>query len=457
MNSIQIQVESPSKTHRKLSVKIPADLVGERIQKTLNEVQKTAKVKGFRPGHVPPNVVKQMYGDEIRSQVLRDLIDDSVQKGVRENKIRAVSRPVIDSGESCGHDHGHDDHGHAHAHNHFPTLQEGKDLTFTATLEVLPEIEAKGYTGLTLTKPSSTVDEKEMKELLEKQRENHAELTPVEDPATYGAKKGDFCDLKFDGKVKMEAGFEARPGMSGTRLVEIGAGDLIPGFEDNLIGMKAGETKTFPIKFPKDYGEAELSEKDAEFTVTTNEIKKKKLPELNDEFAKLVGFETIAAFREKAKEQLTKNKIEESETGLKSSLLQALIDKNEFEVPPSLIMSRTRELAQELSENLKQQRYPANLIEQFLRSEIENLKKRAENQIRSGLILDSISKKENIQSDSKDYETEVARMADEMKMDRKEIEEYYVKNPEARENLMFRLTEEKTVKFLYGKSKIKEA
>lgn len=120
-------------------------------------------------------------------------------------------------------------------------------------------------------------------------------------------------------------------------------------------------------------------------------------------------------------------------------------------------MSRTRELAQELAENLKQQQYPQNLIEKFLSSEVENLKKRAENQIRSGLILDSISKKENIKADQKDYDAEVARMAAEMKMEAKEIEEYYAKQPEARENLMFRLTEEKTVKFLYGKSKIKDA
>ena len=268
--------------------------------------------------------------------------------------------------------------------------------------------------------------------------------------------RGDFVDMTFAGGIVTETGLDKRPGMDGSRLLEIGSDQLSPGFEDNLIGMKAGETKTFRVPFPKDYFEKDFAGKESEFTVTVSEVKEKKLPTLTDEFAKELGYESIADMNGKAEEHLQREKVSESDRKLRSDMLQALIEKNPFECPESLIQAQTRALAQEVAQNLKQQSFTEEMIQQALMSEIENLKKRAENQVRASLILEAIAKQEGITITTQDVDAEIKKMAESMKVEEEKVREFYVNTPSRREDLEFRMREERAVGFVMDKAKLKK-
>ncbi|MDR3606162.1 MAG: trigger factor [Oligoflexia bacterium] len=451
---LQIQVEKPSNIVRKLTIRVPAKEVANRFQRGLVEVQRTAKLKGFRPGHAPLTVIKQFYGEDIRHRLYHNLVDESFREAVRQEKLPTVGRPQIESPE---HKHGEGEHDHA-AH-------EDKDFTYTATVEVMPEIEVKGYAGLALKKDSAEVTAEQVDAAIKNMLDSQAELVPASGglvgadgkPSSRPAKKGDYVDMSFDGGLVTDKGVEKKDGMKGSRLLEIGSEQLIEGFEDQLVGMRAGETKTFRIPFPKDYFDKDLAGKESEFTVTVSEVKEKKLPELNDEFAKSVGYESVADLKAKANEHLTRERTTEVERKLQNDLIEAIIEKNTFEVPKSLVEGQTRALAQDLAQNLKQQGMDDAMIQQAIMSEIENLRKRAETQVRASLLLESIAKKEGIEVKEEDYEAELKGMAASMKVDFEKVRDFYAKEPGRKEDVLFRVRQERTVKLLLDKAKIKSS
>ncbi len=438
---ITVSVEKASAVSRKLTIKVPAAVVADRFEKSLREVAKTAKIKGFRPGMVPLPMVKKFYGDDVRHHVFHKLVDESYTEALRKEKIQAVGQPQINNDK---HDDDHSSH----------LLDENKELAFTATVEVLPEIEVKGYTGLAVTRGSETVTDADVQKSLDQMLDSQAELNPAAEGAT--AKKGDYVDLEFKGGLVTDKGLEEKEGMSGQRLIEIGSDQLIEGFEDKLVGMKKGETKTFKIPFPKDYFEKDLAGKESEFTCTIHEIKVKKLPTLDDELAKNVGFESVADLKAKAKEQLTSEKKGEVERKFRSDLLAQLIEKNPFDVPESLVQAQTRTLAQDVAGNLKNQGFNDQMIQDALMSEMKNLKIRAENQVRASLILEAIAKKEKIEVGAKEIDAELANMAKNMKVEESKVRDFYHANPRRRDDLEFRLREEATMKTLIEKAKVKQ-
>lgn len=451
---LNVQVEKPSHILRKLTIKVPAKVVATRFERGLAEVQRTANLKGFRKGHAPLSVIKQYYGEDVRHRLYHSLIDESFQVAVRDQKIMTVGRPTIESPE---HQHGAGEHDHS-AH-------EDKDFTFVATVEVMPELDVKGYTGLPVTKEKLDVKKDQVQKVIEGLLKSQAELIPASGGiagadgkmTSRPVKKGDHVDMHFSGGLVTDQGVEEKEGMKGSRVLEIGSESLIPGFEDEVVGMRAGETKTFRIDFPKDFYEAEFQGKKAEFTVTVNEVKEMKLPELNDEFAKSAGYENLADLNKKAEEHLTQEKTAEIERKLRSDLVALLIEKNAFECPKALIETQTRALAQDWAEELKRQGVDETTIQQAIMTELENLRKRAESQVRASLLLEAIAKKENLELKDGEFEAEIAKVAASMKVEPEKLAEFYAKNPGRREDFVFRLRQETTLKFLIDKAKVKSA
>ena len=452
MSQLTVQVETPSPITRKLTIKVPRDRVAQRFERGLAEVQRTARLKGFRPGNAPLSVIKQYYGADVRHRVYHNLIDETFQEAVREQKLQAIGAPKIEAPE---HQHGQGDHDHG--------IQEDKDFTYTATVEVMPELEMKGYTGLTLKRENVEIKDSEVDGVVKNLMDAQAELTPVggglvmADGSTSSRAivKGDHVDMTFAGGVVTESGLDKRPGMDGTRVIEIGSDSLIPGFEDSIIGMKRGETKTFRIPFPKDYFEADLSGKEAEFTVTANEVKEKKMPELNDEFAKNLGRESVADLKKNIRDRLLLDRTREVDRKLQNDLIGQIVEKNPFDVPKALVEAQTRALAQDWAQQLKQQGFKEDMIQEAIRSELESLHKRAEGQVRASLVLETIAKKEKIEPTADELQTELAANAKEMNVEIDKLTEFYAKNPGRKEDFEFRLRQDKTVKFLMDKSKIK--
>ncbi|MCM2277090.1 MAG: trigger factor [Oligoflexia bacterium] len=451
---LTVKVEETSSIVRKLTIKVPAKTVSNRFEKGLREVQRTAKLKGFRPGNAPMAVIRQYYGDDVRHRLYHSLIDESFQEAVRENKLMTVGRPMVESPE---HQHGEGEHDHA--------VSEDKDFVYTATVEVMPEIEVKGYTGIPLKKDKVEVTDEDINKVVDGLRDSQAQLNPVSSglvgadgkASSRPVKKGDYADINFSGGLVTDTGIDEKPEMKGNRVVEIGSDSLIPGFEDNLVGMRSGDTKTFRVKFPKDFPDAEFQERDAEFTVTINEVKEKILPELNDEFAKGMGYESVADMREKAKGYLMKERTGEADRKIRSELVQALIDKTPFDVPKSLVEAQTRALAQDWAEELKRQSVSEQAIQQAIMAELENIRKRAENQVRASLILEAVAKKESIEVKPEEFEAELLKTAESMRVDAEQLKEFYAKNPGRKEDFLFRLRQESVLKFLLDKAKIKSA
>lgn len=319
---------------------------------------------------------------------------------------------------------------------------------------MLPEFEVKNYKGVALKRDPVEVTAEDESKIIQSLRESQAQLAPrTAEGAT--AQSGDYVDLEFQGGLVTPSGVTPHEGMKGTRPVEIGSGSLIPGFEDQLIGLKRDESKTFRITFPQDFPDAELASKEAEFTVKIQEIKEKKLPELNDELAKQLQYANLEEMRQKAKEYLLRQKTQDADQSLRSALLTQLIEKHKFDVPVALIEGQTRALAQDIAQQMKEQGFDEAAIQNELIRDLERLRQKAETQVRSSLILESISQKEAIEVTPEELGNEIQVVARGMKVEPQKLEAFYQQNPGKKEDFVFRMRQEKTVKFLLDQAKIK--
>ncbi len=431
-----VNIEKPSKVTRKLTITVTAATIQEQFDKQVTEVSKRARVKGFRPGHVPLAVVKQMYGGEVKMKVYENVIDESFKKAVKDNDLRPVSRPQIETPKD-----------EANA------FKDGSDLKYIATFEILPTIEVKDYQGLSLKKDKIEVTDKDINEVIESLRQAHAELIPCE--TGHKLQKGNFVDFSFKGALVTDSGLEERAELSGTRMIEIGTQGLIPGFEEEMIGLEKLATKTFRIKFPDDYSEKSYASQQVEFAIEIKEIKEKKLHEVSDDFAKEAGYDDLQDMKAKAREAVTRTRTEEVDRKLKGDILQVLIKKFDFEMPKSLLEAQYQSVGNEFAQHLKSQGFPDEMIKEALVKEEKALREKADSQVRGGLILDRIAQTENIKVTHAEVDAEIGRMAQAMQMEPQKLMEHYHKDHARHEAVEFRLREEATLKFLIEKAKIK--
>ncbi|MBU6153288.1 MAG: trigger factor [Bdellovibrionales bacterium] len=441
----QIKLENVSAIQKKFIVTIPADRVTRTVEKKFIETQKVASLKGFRPGKVPLTMVKQYYADDVKQRALQTLISESYSEALKKHPLRIVGEPQIE-----GVPHGHDDEaGHQHHHIH---IHDGESLSFTATVEIVPEVEPKDYKGLSLEKSSEEVTSEDLGQVKKSLLDRKAELTPVE----RAAKMGDHVDFKYEGKVKTDSGFESNPELSGNRAAELGSGQLMPEFEAGIVGVKPGANKTFKMTYPADYRDQNLAGKEAEYTVDVREVKEKKLPEWTEELAKEFGYEGIADFETKTRERLSKGKKEEVDNQLRNHMIEKLIEKNSFEVPQALVYSQIRALADDYANELKRYGFNDQMVQSAIVSQLEDFKKRAETQVRAGILLDAIAKKEKIEVKPSDMEAELTKMAKGYGVETSTLQERFDSNPREKSNFEFRVREEMTIQLILGAAKIKE-
>ena len=440
----QIKLESVSAIQKKFIVTIPAEKVTKTVERKFVEAQKVAKLKGFRPGHVPINMVKQFYAEDVKQKALQSLISETYSEALKQHPLRIVGEPQIE-----GVPHGHEGDGHNHAHIH---IHEGEALSYSATVEVVPEIEPKDYKGLSLEKASQEVTAEDVEKLKKNLLDRKSELTPI----ARNAANGDFVEIKYEGKLKTDAGYETQANLSGDRSAELGSSQLLPEFEKNLIGMKAGDTKTFKMNYPTDFQDTALAGKEAEYTIDLREVKEKKLPEFNDEYVKDFGYESIADFEKKSKEMIAKNKKEEGDNVFRNHLIEKLIEKNTFEVPQGLVYSQMRALADDYTQELKRYGFNDQMVQSAIMSQLEDFKKRAEVQVRAGILLDAIAKKEKVEPKPADIEAEMKKMSENFGMDAKDLKKRLDSNPRDMSNFEYRVREELTIQLLLASAKIKE-
>ena len=384
-----------------LTIEVPAEEVNAALDKAFAKVVKQINVPGFRKGKMPRPMFEKRFGAEALYQdALEILVPTAYDKAIDEADIVPVDFPEIAGTER---------------------FEKGKAFTFTATVTVKPEPKLGEYKGLEVTKLSTEVTAEEIDAQIEEQLARKAELEIKEEGAV---ENGDTAVIDFEGFVGEEA-FEGGKGEG--YALEIGSGSFIPGFEEQLVGVKAGETKDVLVTFPEEYHAAELAGKEAKFVVTVHEIKTKVTPELNDDFAKEIDPEvsSLEELRAKLTEATKANKEAEAEGTLRDDLVEKAAELTEVEVPQGMINTELDRMLQEFGQRLQMQGMNLDLYYQFSGQNEEQLREQmtadAEVRVRIALTLEAIAKAENIEVSQEDIDAELANMASQFGMSNEQI------------------------------------
>lgn len=426
---MDIRVEDLGSTRKRIHVVVPEELVKKEIAGVYFELKKTAKVKGFRPGKTPRQILKRYYSDYVTEQVISKLIGNTYDGALSESKIRPVSRPTLENGE----------------------LTEGEPFKYSAVVEVRPEIHVEGYGGIPVKKRKVKVEKQDMTERLYQLQNLHAQLKVIgEDRAV---RDGDFVVIDFQGTID---GRPLKGGKGESVSVEIGAGRFSTDLEKGLVGTRCDEEKEIEVTFPEDHRERELAGKKALFRVKVREIREKVLPSLDDEFAKDVGCDSLKALKKKIRGEIEEEKKLEVNRQLESQILDSLIEKNEFEIPESMVDRQLDTLIRELKLNLAYQGLEFRrwgVSEEKLR---EDYRDRAIREVKSTLLLNRIAELEKIDITEGEIGQKFEEIARKTNRTRNQVEAYYSKNNLV-ESLKAQVLEEKTLQFLRSKAEITEA
>ncbi len=410
-----------------LTVEVDAAKVTEGLDAAFKKVVKQVNVPGFRKGKMPRQMFEKRFGIESLYQEAIDyLLPEAYTSALVETGIEPIDRPEIDVEQ----------------------IEKGKNFIFKATVQVKPEVKLGEYKGLEIEKFDTDVTEEEVAEEIKKLQERHAELVVKEEGP---AENGDTVVLDFAGFVDGVA-FEG--GTSENYTLELGSNSFIPGFEDQLVGLTAGEEKDVEVTFPEEYHAAELAGKPAIFKVKLHEIKGKELPELDDEFAKDVDdeVETLDALKEKLKGKLVHDKKHQEEHHIQNSVVEKATANAEMEVPAVLVETEVGRMLSEFEQRLQMQGMNLELYFQFSGQDEsalrDQMKEEAEQRVRGNLTLEAIGKAENIEVSEEDVNAELEKMAEMYKMPIEDIKKAIGGAEGVKSDLRIR----KTVEFLVENS-----
>lgn len=374
-----------------LTVTVPAEEVNTGLDKAFKKVVKQVNVPGFRKGKMPRPMFEQRFGVEALYQDALDFIlPDAYAAAVEEAGINPVDRPEID----------------------IEQMEKGKELIFTAKVTVEPEVELGDYKGLEVEKEDTDVTEEDLNKAIEADLARKAELVVKEEGEVA---EGDVVNLDFDGYVNEEA-FEG--GKAEGYDLEIGSGQFIPGFEEQLVGTKVGDEKDVTVTFPEEYHAEELAGKEAVFKVKINEVKSKEVPELDDEMAKELdeSVDSVDAYKEKYKKDLQEQKTLQAENNMKESLIAQAVENAKVDIPEAMINTELDRMMQEFEQRIAQQGLNLELYYQFSGQTEEQLKESmkadAEARVKTNLTLAAIAKAENIEISDTDVDTELSKMSE---------------------------------------------
>ncbi len=412
---------------REFNVVVTAAAIEEKVEARLTEVGQQVRLPGFRPGKVPRDILKKRFGQSVRGEVLERTIDESTQQALTEKAIKPALQPKVE----------------------LVSFDEGKDLEFAIKVEVLPEISAADFSSITLSRDVATVQDSEVAKALETLQNSRATTEAVTEARA--AANGDVLVTDFVGRID---GTPFEGGTAQGASIELGSGSFIPGFEEQLIGAKAGETKELKVTFPKEYQAAELAGKDAVFEVKVTELRRKIIPELTEDFAKSVGAESIEAMRTRAREMIQSQYDELSRLRLKRQLLDKLAETNSFAVPQGMVDAEFDAIWRQVEEAKKAGQLDAadrDKSDDDLKTEYRNI---AERRVRLGLLLSDVGTKNSITVAPEDFSAAVMAEARRYPGQESAVVNHYQRNPQALETLRAPLFEEKVVDYILGKAQI---
>ncbi|MET0402545.1 MAG: trigger factor [Cystobacter sp.] len=424
---MKVQVEELSPIEKKLSIEVDTARVAEELTRAYSALGKQVKLPGFRQGKVPRRILEQRFKDRVEDDVIQRVVQSAWLEAIRDHKVEAVAPPQVTNNSG---------------------LKTDAPFTFEARVEVKPQVEAKDYQGLPLARVDSQVTDADVGERLEQIRQNLARLEPVEGRDV--AQAGDFATVDYEALVD---GKEFPGSKAEGVTVELAPGELVESNVVALEGSKVGDIKELDYTFPADYRVEDVKGKTAHFKFNVKGLKKKFTPELNDDFAKESGeAQSLEELRTKIRGDLEQGKKNKALTEEREALIKALVERNAFEVPKSMV-ERTIDqmLEQRLRAMARMGMDPRRLNLDFARLR-EDLREEALREVRGALLFESIALKENLKTSDEDVEKKIAELAQEANQSIDVVRKYF-KGPEERQGLSLRLREEKTIEFLKGQAK----
>src|SRR4030042_69110 len=424
---MKANVEEISAIKKKVSVEIPEDQVSQEINSFYRDLGKKAKIKGFRPGKVPRNILERYFKDYVKTEVIQKLIEETYPQALSEANLQPVSPPMIDPGEFEG----------------------GKSFQYSVVIEVKPDIKLEGYTGLKIEGNKEEVKNEEIEDRLKALQNLHANLKTISDVRPI--QRGDHVIIDY------EASLDGKPLEGGKAIdftVEVGSGQFIPAFEEKLVGIKPEGESDIEVSFPEDYGYQKWAGKTISFHVKIKEIKEKILPPLDDEFAKDLGdYSSFEELKTKLKGEIEKEKELALERQLKDQVVDQLIEANPFEVPESLVEEQAKTLVSDTKLRLAAQGVDLKnlgITEEKLQGDYRAV---AQRQVKTFLILERVAGAGGVWAAEEEREARLQEMAERMHQKFDVVKRYYEKNgllPEVKAGII----RDKTLNFLLEKDKI---
>jgi trigger factor len=428
-DELGVAVREEGPVTRWLEVEVPPARVDAAFERAYRGLARSARVRGFRPGKAPVSVLRRLYGPAVAEDVERELVSETLPAALERSALTPVSEPSVDA---------------------MPP-SEGGPFAYRARIEVKPPIELGALQGLPARRPSTAVADEDVERELEMLRQRHATL--VEEPEETVAARGHHLTIDFVGRIDGEP-FEG--GSAHDHTVELGSEQLIPGFEEQLVGVRAGEERVVRVRFPDDYGSPLLAGKEAEFTVQVGAIRRREVPSLDDEFAKDLGeFESLEQVRARIRETLLAARERRARLELRRSLLGSLIERVPVEVPANLQRERLHRRLHSASHDLRERGVRQELVERQLAQWEEEWRPVVEREIREEWLLQEVARREGLAVDDAEIEERIERMAQEQGADPARLRKAY-REAGVLEALRGQLLEDKAFEFLLATASVEE-
>ena len=421
---MKAEVANVSEVERRVTVELDAEQVTNSIDKAYKNLQKKARLPGFRPGKAPLSILEKHFKAQIEEEVTNELVQKSFPEVMEQQNLKPVSMPKVENG----------------------VLAKGTAFSYTVAIEIKPTIDVKDYTGLKIERLQPEATDEDVNEELERSRASYADMREINGRPT---QTDDHIIFDLEGFIGEET---YMGGKKTDYFLELGKNMLLPGFDEHMIGLNPGDTKEFSLEIAADYGDTQVAGKTITFKVDLKTIKEKVLPELTDDFAKDVGeYENLDQLKEAARASISERKKKESGNKVREQISAALIEKNSFTVPQGMIEMQAQNMLQEIQRMFQQQGLDINEMGQDQAQMLENYKEPAERQVRSALLLEAVAEKENIKAEDDDFEKQYEELA---ALYNEKLET--IKANIGKDRLESQVMERKTIEFILSSAEITE-
>lgn len=421
---MQVSVETTQGLERQVTITVPADKIDSEVKSRLRDLAKRQRIDGFRPGKAPVTLIQKRYGLAVLQEVAGEQMQRHFYEAIIANKLTPAGAPTFAPGQ----------------------LEQGKDLEFKATFEVYPEVEVKNLDKIEVSKPVVEIADADLDKMLETLRKQHAKW----EESTGKAATGDRVIIDFVGSIDGE---EFEGGKATNFTLELGQGRMIPGFEDGIVGKKAGEQVTVDVTFPEEYHAENLKGKAASFAVTVNKVEQQVLPELTDEFATLFGLETasVEALKVEVRKNMERELNQNIKAKVKDQVIKGLLANNDVDVPQALIAGEVdvlrKQALQRFGNNVDPKQLPelpASLFEE-----------QAKDRVKVGLLLGEVIKTNELKVDDKKVQALIETVASAYE-DPQEVVQYYNSNKELLQSMRNVALEEQAIEVILAGAKVTE-